>query len=114
VNNLQDLHLKGFVTRNELRHALERASKAPQVIPSTKCYFSLPAFPESNTYVDLRPFVNSKPITLNHHAPMQLCVKLFLQLVKFTSLHYPGRSNIIGCAFHSAHCKRRAAKGIND
>lgn len=45
------------------------------------CYFTQVQFPETTGYVDLRPWMDSTPITLSHGASMQIAVQLFENLV---------------------------------
>jgi hypothetical protein len=45
------------------------------------CYFTQVQFPETTGYVDLRPWMDSTPITLSHSSSMQLAVQLFEKLV---------------------------------
>jgi hypothetical protein len=45
------------------------------------CYFTQVQFPEDGGYVDLRPWMDSTPITLSHGASMQVAFQLFEKLV---------------------------------
>ena len=45
------------------------------------CYFTAVQFPEATGYVDLRPWMDSTPITLSHSSSMQIAVQLFEKLV---------------------------------
>lgn len=46
------------------------------------CYFTAVQFPETTGYVDLRPWMDSTPITLSHSSSMQIAVQLFEKLVR--------------------------------
>jgi chloride channel 3/4/5 len=83
--------LVGYISRSELRFALgmlsfsptnlDQAKKVKGLSGSSLCYFTQVQFPESTGYVDLRPWMDSTPVTLSHMSSMQVAVQLFEKLV---------------------------------
>ena len=59
----------------------DQAKKVRGLSGSSMCYFSQVQFPETTGYVDLRPWMDSTPITLSHGSSMQVAVQLFEKLV---------------------------------
>jgi len=59
----------------------DQAKKVRGLSGSSMCYFTQVQFPETTGYVDLRPWMDSTPITLNHNSSMQVAVQLFEKLV---------------------------------
>jgi len=92
VTDTRKAILVGYISRSELRFALGMNSESVDVIVdqakkvrglsgSSMCYFTQVQFPETTGYVDLRPWMDSTPITLSHSSSMQLAVQLFEKLV---------------------------------
>ncbi|KAL1923502.1 uncharacterized protein VTP21DRAFT_8482 [Calcarisporiella thermophila] len=81
VNSLGDLALVGYISRSELRYALEEARTKSNVDASSPCYFTS-NFPilESSAFVDLRPWMDLTPITASYKSPMILIVDLFQKM----------------------------------
>ena len=59
----------------------DQAKKVRGLSGSSMCYFTQVQFPETTGYVDLRPWMDSTPITLSHGSSMQVAVQLFGKLV---------------------------------
>jgi hypothetical protein len=59
----------------------DQAKKLRGLSGSSLCYFTQVQFPESTGYVDLRPWMDSTPITLGYTSSMQVAVQLFEKLV---------------------------------
>jgi chloride channel 3/4/5 len=81
VTDTRKAVLVGYISRSELRFALDQAKKVRGLSGSSMCYFTQVQFPETAGYVDLRPWMDSTPITLNHESSMQVAVQLFEKLV---------------------------------
>jgi hypothetical protein len=60
---------------------VDQAKKVRGLSGSSMCYFTQVQFPETTGYVDLRPWMDSTPITLSHVSSMQVAVQLFEKLV---------------------------------
>jgi len=71
------------------------------------CYFTQVQFPESTGYVDLRPWMDSTPITLSHGSSMQVAVQLFEKLVppRHPSRCYPILTFFAGSALRIVNFK---------
>lgn len=85
----RDNTLLGYISRAELSFALERFSQSnlgsessPQeaVTPQTPCYFIYHSEIGSARGLDLRPWMDQTPITLNAHSSLQLAVSMFQNL----------------------------------
>lgn len=97
VTDTRKAILVGYISRSELRFALgialrvivvvtvDQAKKVRGLSGSSMCYFTQVQFPETTGYVDLRPWMDSTPITLSHGSSMQLAVQLFEKLVLLSS-----------------------------
>ncbi|UPX21233.1 chloride channel [Ascochyta rabiei] len=74
-----DALLLGYVSRTELHYALSLPpSKA--LPPETECYFSHQPLSDPQSTLDLRPWMDQTPITLNARARFQLTVSMFQKL----------------------------------
>ncbi len=73
--------LLGYISRTELAFALSSAaSTAPNLSPTTKIHFSHQPQADPLTTLDLRPWMDQTPITLNSKSSLQLTVSLFQKL----------------------------------
>lgn len=79
----------GYISRVELSFALERvrdhhgnASATRLEVPDaqTRCYFTYHPDIASNKAIDLRPWMDQTPITLNVNSSLQLAVSMFQKL----------------------------------
>jgi len=77
----------GYISRTELAYALDRVTKVPSStagshdLPSqTPCYFNYHVDIISGRGIDLRPWMNQTPITLNVNTSLQLAVHMFQNL----------------------------------
>jgi chloride channel 3/4/5 len=82
VTDTRNVILLGYISRSELRFALDQARKVRGLSGSSMCYFTPVQFPDDTGYVDLRPWMDSTPITLSHGSSMQVAVQLFEKLVR--------------------------------
>lgn len=88
VTNTRDMLLAGYISRSELRYAVNQAKRL-DTTGDSPCHFAgrLPILEDSHV-VDLRPWVDQTPITLSHLFPMEQVIKLFqrmgLRYVLFT------------------------------
>ena len=77
VNNT----LLGYISRTELLFALKTAAAEPRSLPpTTEVYFSHQAMADPQTTLDLRPWMDQTPITLNAKSSLQLTVDMFQKL----------------------------------
>ena len=74
--------LLGYISRAELTFALSTASAEPRSLsPSTDVYFShQPLASSPRATLDLRPWMDQTPITLNATTSLQLAVSMFQKL----------------------------------
>jgi chloride channel 3/4/5 len=81
IDNTQDAILLGYISRTELAYALSSALKAPRNLNvDTEAYFSHQPLSDPTTSLDLRPWMDQTPITLNASASFQLTVSMFQRL----------------------------------
>lgn len=87
--SLRNNTLLGYISRAELSFALEQvanssrigASPSPGYVDAdTPCYFSYHPDLASSRAVDLRPWMDQTPITLNANSSLQLAVHMFQKL----------------------------------
>ncbi|KAK9703524.1 hypothetical protein K7432_010687 [Basidiobolus ranarum] len=81
VNSLRDMMLIGFISRSELRFAIEQAKRTDGISGSSPCYFgtALPIL-EATAYVDLRPWMDMTPITASYKLSMEVVMELFRKM----------------------------------
>jgi chloride channel 3/4/5 len=73
--------LLGYISRTELAFALHSSLNAPRSLPpDTETYFSHQPMVDPTTTLDLRPWMDQTPITLNAKATLQLTVNMFQRL----------------------------------
>ena len=73
--------LLGYISRTELVFALKSAATAPRHLPpSTDVYFSHQPAADPQKTLDLRPWMDQTPITLNAKSSLQLTVNMFQKL----------------------------------
>lgn len=73
--------LLGYISRTEMMFALKTAAAEPRNLPpSTDVYFSHQAMADPHSTLDLRPWMDQTPITLNGKSSLQLTVSIFQKL----------------------------------
>ncbi|MCJ1352689.1 MAG: hypothetical protein MMC33_002673 [Icmadophila ericetorum] len=73
--------LLGYISRTELIYALKAAVAAPrQLPPDTEVYFSHQQNAGLQKSLDLRPWMDQTPITLNDKSSLQLTIDMFQKL----------------------------------
>lgn len=81
IDNARDALLLGYISRTELAYALSSALSPPRnLTPETETYFSHQPLSDPTTSLDLRPWMDQTPITLNAKASFQLTVSMFQKL----------------------------------
>lgn len=80
IYNAQDAVLLGFISRTELSFALSSALTTRNLPETTPCFFSHQPLADTNSTLDLRPWMDQTPITLNSACGLELCVKYFQRL----------------------------------
>ena len=80
IDNPRDAILLGFISRTELEFALESASQSRSLPAETETYFSHQPLADPGTTLDLRPWMDQTPITLNAKAGFGLTVNMFQKL----------------------------------
>ena len=79
ANDASDALLLGYISRTELLYALSLTTS--KSLPSeTECHFSHQPLSDPNTTLDLRPWMDQTPITLNARASFHLTVSMFQKL----------------------------------
>lgn len=74
-----DALLLGYISRTELLYALSLTT-SKSLPPETECHFAHQPLSDPNTSLDLRPWMDQTPITLNAKASFQLTVSMFQKL----------------------------------
>lgn len=73
--------LLGYISRVELIYAIKTATAEPRNLPlSTEAYFSQQPAADPIKTLDLRPWMDQTPITLNAKTSLQLTVNMFQKL----------------------------------
>lgn len=81
IDNDRDALLLGYISRTELAYALSTAVSAPRNLSEdTEAYFSHQPLSDPTTSLDLRPWMDQTPITLNAAASFQLTFSMFQRL----------------------------------
>ncbi|USP77474.1 hypothetical protein yc1106_04748 [Curvularia clavata] len=81
IDNSRDALLLGYISRTELQYALQTALTPPRnLAPETEAFFSHQPLSDPTTSLDLRPWMDQTPITLNAKASFQLTVSMFQNL----------------------------------
>ncbi|KAK5169297.1 hypothetical protein LTR04_005735 [Oleoguttula sp. CCFEE 6159] len=82
VNDRGEAILLGYISRTELAFALRTAVLAPLSLPpDTDAYFKQPPHADPTmTTLDLRPWMDQTPITLNSRSSLQLTATMFQRL----------------------------------
>lgn len=81
IDNSRDALLLGYISRTELQFALQAALTPPRNLSDeTEAYFSHQPLSDPTTSLDLRPWMDQTPITLNSKASFQLTVSMFQKL----------------------------------
>ena len=71
----------GYVSRTELMFAMKTARSEPRNLPpETEVFFSHEPHADPLTTVDLRPWMDQTPITLNSKSTLQLTTDIFMKL----------------------------------
>lgn len=73
--------LLGYISRTELIYAIRLAAAEPKKLPpSTEIFFSHQPGVDTHTTLDLRPWMDQTPITLNSKSSLQLTLSMFSKL----------------------------------
>lgn len=81
VNTARDPTLLGYISRTELQYALDTATSPSRGLPvSTACYFKHQPLADPTVTLDLRPWMDQTPITLNSRSSLQLTNDMFQKL----------------------------------
>ncbi len=80
IDNPRDALLLGYISRTELDFALHSALETRGLSPDTEAYFSHQPLADPATTLDLRPWMDQTPITLNANAGLGLTVNMFQRL----------------------------------
>lgn len=81
IDNSRDALLLGYISRTELTYALQSAlAPSRGLAEETEAYFSHQPLSDPSTSLDLRPWMDQTPITLNAKASFQLTVSMFQKL----------------------------------
>lgn len=73
--------LLGYISRTELIYAIRLATAEPRKLPpATEIFFSHQPDADPHTTLDLRPWMDQTPITLNGKSSLQLTLSMFSKL----------------------------------
>lgn len=79
-DSTRNIHL-GYISRTELIYALQLAASAPRKLPlTTEVIFSHQPDADPHNTLDLRPWMDQTPITLNCKSSLQLTLSMFSKL----------------------------------
>lgn len=79
ATSASDALLLGYISRTELLYALSLTT-SKSLPPETECHFSHQPLSDPNSSIDMRPWMDQTPITLNSRASFQLTVSMFQKL----------------------------------
>ncbi|TGZ83274.1 hypothetical protein EX30DRAFT_329364 [Ascodesmis nigricans] len=77
VEDTRDARLVGYISRSELRVALDQALHVRHIPDTTECTLTTPT---SSQQLDLRPWMDQTPITLPMNSSLNLAATLFQKL----------------------------------
>ncbi len=81
VSDVSNNILLGYISRTELIYAIRLAAAEPRKLPaSTEIFFSHQPSANTQTVLDLRPWMDQTPITLNGKSSLQLTLSMFSKL----------------------------------
>jgi chloride channel 3/4/5 len=81
IDDTRSAILLGYISRTELAFALNASLSPPRSLSlDTETYFSHQSMVDPTTTLDLRPWMDQTPITLNAKATLQLTVNMFQRL----------------------------------
>lgn len=81
IDNSRDAILLGYISRTELAYALSAALSPTRAFSAdTEAYFAHQPLSDPTVSLDLRPWMDQTPITLNAKAGFQLTVSMFQKL----------------------------------
>ena len=81
VTNTTKPTLLGYISRTELMYAIRLAVAEPRKMPpSTEVFFSHQPDADPHSTLDLRPWMDQTPITLNAKSSLQLTLSMFSKL----------------------------------
>jgi len=81
VNNVREKMVRGYITRAELRVALDRATNTLLLPLNTPCYFtSTPPHLANGATVDLTTWMDPAPVSVVEHTPMNIVFDLFKKM----------------------------------
>jgi len=78
VSGIREAGLMGYISRSELRFALDQARYSKNLPGSTECLFS--SFSSAETVVDMRSWMDHTPITLPSTSSLNLATTMFQKL----------------------------------
>ncbi|CAI2169908.1 3629_t:CDS:10 [Funneliformis geosporum] len=80
-NKAKNMILNGYISRSELKYAIDKARGKQGISSSSSCYFSsnLPVL-DSSPFIDFQPWMDQTPITVSHKFPMEMVIELFRKM----------------------------------
>ncbi len=97
VNNTTDMNVRGYITRAELRAALDRALGPTQTFTATTaCYFAdLPPSTKAHG-LDMAPWMDAAPLTVVDHTTTNIVFDLFKKMGLRVVLVVTEESRLVG------------------
>ncbi|KAF2144278.1 uncharacterized protein K452DRAFT_349989 [Aplosporella prunicola CBS 121167] len=81
IDNPRHALLLGYISRTELAYALSSALSPPKNLsPDAEAHFSHQPLADQTASLDLRPWMDQTPMTLNARASLQLTISMFSKL----------------------------------
>ncbi|KAG5993589.1 hypothetical protein E4U43_003461 [Claviceps pusilla] len=81
ISDARDAILLGYISRAELGHNLDTATRPPRSLPpETEAFFSHQSLADPRTTLDLRPWMDQTPLTLPSRTSLHMAVSYFQKL----------------------------------
>lgn len=80
VNSLRDMMLVGYISRTELRYAIDEARKR-NLPGNTPAGNVVPILENTPAFIEFRLWMDQTPITVSHRFPMDQVIVIFRKLV---------------------------------
>jgi len=97
VYDKDDMQVAGYISRQELRQALEKAKQMENVTEGTPCYFLQSSDPSASAkrkktnYVNFEPWVDETPLQIAASTPLNLVFDMFKKLgLRYILITYRG------------------------
>ncbi|KAK9704630.1 glycerol ethanol, ferric requiring protein [Basidiobolus ranarum] len=86
VEDRKNMKLTGFISRSELKYAIDKAKRTRAISPSAYCFFSTedqntPTVEgNSSSFIDFGPWIDQTPFTVHPKLPLETAMDLFKKM----------------------------------